>query len=138
MAIQAIMMGVGVGMKALSAYSAYEEGQELGEQYRHAGALLKSESYREANIIRDQGHMFAQEQKMAYLGTGVQYAGSALVTVAQTKKFAESEAKAQERRGDALERQQIQLGERAEQAGEDALLDAAFDIGTMFASGGVA
>lgn len=61
--------------------------------------LLKWESEREAAITRDEGIRYAKEQAMAYMSSGVQLEGSALLTVAETIKLSETEAKAIEYRG---------------------------------------
>lgn len=61
--------------------------------------LLKWEAEREAAITRDEGIRYAKEQAMAYMSSGVQLEGSALLTVAETIKLSETEAKAIEYRG---------------------------------------
>lgn len=125
-ALTLALAGLSIVGKGISAYSSYKEGKRLNEAYREQGALLKAESYRDAKIIREQGYLFAEEQKMAYVGTGVQFAGSALITVAQTKSFAEAEAKAQQRRGDALEKRYIDSGKAALNQGRAGLISGLF------------
>lgn len=136
MAIQAIIAGIGVGLQAYSAYQAYEEGQELKDKYSAAGRLLKSENYRQAAMIREESDRFAQQQKMTYFATGVQYAGSALVTIAQTKAWGESEATAQEKRGDATAEYYNELGRNAASEGRKQLISGLFSAGkSAFAAG---
>ena len=135
MAIQlavAALAAVGTG---ISAYQSYKEGKTLNAQYQEQGRMLKAESYREAKIIREQGIFFAEEQKMAYMGTGVQFAGSALITVAQTKAWSEQEAIATERRGDSLEKQAGQQGKAAERQGRAALVSGLLGAGSTLAGG---
>ncbi|NCD16509.1 MAG: hypothetical protein EOL91_04195 [Actinobacteria bacterium] len=131
--IQLALAALGAGMTGYSAYQSYKEGKTLHSQYNEQGVLLKAEQYRQAKIVREQGEMFAQEQKMAYMSTGVQYAGSALITVAQTKSWVESEAKAEERRGDALQKQMADMGAAAARQGRAALVSGLFKAGTSIA-----
>lgn len=129
MAIQAIIAGVGVGLQAYSAYQAYQEGKDLKDKYSAAGRLLKSENYRQAATIREDANRFAQQQKMTYFATGVQYAGSALVTVAQTKAWGEAEATAQEKRGDATAEYYNDLGRQSASEGRAQLISGLFKAG---------
>lgn len=135
MASQLVLAGLAAAGMGISAYSSYKEGKTLNSQYKEQGALLKAEHYRDAGLIREQGLFFAQEQKMAYMGTGVQFAGSALITVAQTKAWAEEEAQATEQRGEALERQSEQQGQAAEAQGRAALVSGLLGAGSTLLGG---
>lgn len=59
------------------------------------------ESLRDAELIRYNGRIFAQKQEMQYIASGVILGGSALITLEQTRRFANEEANAVERRGAA-------------------------------------
>ena len=72
---------------ALSAFqgiSAMNSQNQVARQYDEQGALQLRESYREAARIEDDGARFAEEQKLMYIGSGVEIGGSAVVTLAQT------------------------------------------------------
>jgi hypothetical protein len=131
--IQFALAALSAGFTGYSAYQAYQEGGTLHDKYNEQGVLLKAEQYRQAKIIREQGDMFAQEQKMAYMSTGVQFAGSALITVAQTKSWVQAEAKAEERRGDALQTQMADMGAAAARQGRAALVSGLLKAGTTMA-----
>lgn len=103
------------GGNIISGISGYQSSLELASDYRYQGELTKLESFRSANIIREEGIKFAAEQSLQYIGSGVQLMGSALITIAQTKKYAETEAKAVEERGKSAE----YLAERRAAAAED-------------------
>ncbi len=59
------------------------------------------ESLRDAELIRYKGNIFAQRQEMQYIASGVILGGSALITLEQTRRFANEEASAEVRRGAA-------------------------------------
>ena len=71
------------------------------EVNRRYSDLQLSEDYREAFRIEDEGRRFAANQKMMYIGSGVEIGGSAVVTLAQTNKWAKAEADAVRARGRA-------------------------------------
>lgn len=75
--------------------SLVKEGNLIARQ----GEILYTEALRTASIIRQQGDIFAQKQSLQYIGSGVNLGGSALITLKQTRMYAEAEAKAVERRG---------------------------------------
>jgi hypothetical protein len=82
-----------------SGVSAYGASRQAAEQLKAQGAVSFAESIRSANIIREEGAKFAAKQSLQYIGAGVQLVGTPLITTAQTKKYAETEARAVERRG---------------------------------------
>jgi len=81
--------------------SAFNAAGAVAEDLRFEGEVVFREAIRTANVIREEGMKFAAAQSLQYIGSGVQLAGSALVTIAQTEKFAETEASAVEARGGA-------------------------------------
>lgn len=95
-----LIKGVGSIMAGLSAYNS---GREVASDLRFQGNIAMQEAFRTAAIIREEGQKFAARQSLQYIGSGVQMGGSALVTIAQTKKYAETEAKATEAKGRAVQ-----------------------------------
>ncbi|MCK4578002.1 MAG: hypothetical protein KAU50_04385 [Candidatus Marinimicrobia bacterium] len=65
------------------------------------GALVLNEALRDASITREEGRNFAANQSLQYIGAGVELVGSALITMAQTRKYAETEAAAMISKGRA-------------------------------------
>ena len=93
---------VSVGMGLWQGMSQQRALNEQASMYEQDGILLEGEHRREASRIEDEGRRFADEQKMAYIGSGVEIGGSAVVTLAQTDKWARTEAEAVRSRGRAI------------------------------------
>jgi len=81
--------------------SALNESTRLANDVMAEGRILFGESMRTAAIIEEEGYKFAAKQSLQYIGSGVQLAGSALITIAQTKAYAKEEAEATRARGRA-------------------------------------
>lgn len=110
------------GMGVAQGISAYQTGRQKSAAYASEGALLEGESFREAARIEDDGKRFAAEQKMAYIGSGVEIGGSAVVTLAQTDKWAKAEAESVRNRGRAIREYYGQAGKVARNQGRAAFL----------------
>lgn len=96
------LVGLTVGMGVLQGVSGYRAGQDTASMRETEGILLEGEAMREADRIEDEGRRFAANQKMAYVGSGVEIGGSAVVTLAQTDKWAQAEAGAVRDRAKAM------------------------------------
>lgn len=97
-----ILSVIPVVMGASQGFAAYGAKTAQGEMYEAEGIRLEGESNREAARIEDEGARFAEEQKLAYIGSGVEIGGSAVVTLAQTDKYARTQAEAVRERGRAI------------------------------------
>lgn len=100
--VQAILAGLQVGAslyEGSTTRSAYKAQASLVED---DARLLKWEAERDAAVMRDDGQRYAKEQAMAYVSSGVQMSGSALLITAETIKMSEAEAGAIEFRGDRM------------------------------------
>lgn len=87
-----------------SIYSGFQKKGALqaeGAAIAKEGETIYQESLKEAETIRREGEIFAQKQSLQYIASGVVLGGSALITLKQTKMFAEESASATERRGKA-------------------------------------
>jgi len=82
-----------------SGVESYKSSKKLASDLRYEGGLAMRESFRTASIIREEGREFRANQSLQYIGSGVELVGSALVTLAHTKKMYETEAGAEESRG---------------------------------------
>ncbi len=114
-----IISGAGsiyTGISSLT--SAYDFAEDL----RFQGDIIFQESMRTAAIIDSEGKRFAAGQALQYIGSGVHLAGSALVTIAQTKKFAATEAAATRARGAATKTLAERTAERKEAEGRSNLV----------------
>lgn len=128
----AVMLGASAGLSMYSGITQYTSAQAEAKMYRQQGDLQAQEAYREARRIEEEGRSFAQEQKMAYIGSGVQFAGSGVVTLAQTRKWAKEEADAMRSRGRALQRYQYRAGGIRASQGRAALLSGFADAAKSF------
>jgi hypothetical protein len=102
--------------------SNYIASQTVARSIREQGAITEAEAFRTADIIREEGVKFAAKQSLQYIGSGVQMVGSALITTAQTKKYAQTEALAAEDRGRAIRHLSEQQAEAKESEGRAALI----------------
>ena len=96
-----LLAGAQVGLGVFQGISAAASKMSEGAQLEAEGVRAEGEHRREASRIRDDGKRFAASQKMMYLGSGVEIGGSAVVTLAQTDKWAEQEAQSVRDRGSA-------------------------------------
>ena len=94
--LASLVMGVFQG------HQANQASQSAARQSESQGRILQSEANREANRIEDDAKRFAADQKMMYIGSGVEIGGSAVVTLAQTDAWGKAEADSVRARGDAL------------------------------------
>lgn len=102
--------------------SAYNSAKGLASDLRAQGEIVFSEAIRTANIIIEEGNNFAAAQSLQYIGSGVQIAGSALVTLEQTRKYAATEAAAVRNRGAATKALAEKTASRKESEGRASLI----------------
>lgn len=101
MSLLALGVTLGAIGKIYSGTSAMNAANQSAADLRAEGEILFNESLRTASIIVEEGEKFAAAQSLQYIGSGVELAGSALVTIAQTKKYAATEAEAVKAKGEA-------------------------------------
>jgi len=105
-----------------SGITAFKASRELSSDMQYQGNVLYQEALRTADIIIEEGNRFAAGQSLQYLGSGVQIAGSALITIAQTKKYAATEAKATRAKGAAEKYLADRSAKRTENEGRASLV----------------
>ena len=96
-ALTVASMGLSI-YKGIASKNAYDAQADTTRSY---GEILLGDALKEAVRIEDAGARFAQGQKMMYIGSGVEYGGSAVITVKQTQSWAAAEARATRARGTA-------------------------------------
>ena len=106
-----VILGIGQGIAGYSAYN------NQASMYESEGIILEGEARRDAAQIEDEGKRFAARQKMMYLGSGVEIGGSAVVTLAQTDKWAKAEAESVRSRGSAIREYYGRAGRTARRMG---------------------
>ena len=114
-----ILGGIG---SIYSGISTYRASNALASDLRMEGEILFREANRTAEIIIQEGIKFAAGQSLQYIGSGVQIAGSALVTLAQTRKYAANEAQAVRERGAAEKTLANRKAKRTEDEGRASLV----------------
>lgn len=113
---------VPVVMGAAQGYAGYAAKTAQGSMYESEGIRLEGEHMREASRIEDEGRRFADQQKMMYIGSGVEIGGSAVVTLAQTDSWARAEADATRERGRSLREYYNRSGRIAKREGMAAFI----------------
>lgn len=106
-----------LGMGLAKGIAGYGSKTAQGSMYESEGIRLEGEANREAARIQDDGKRFADQQKMMYIGSGVEIGGSAVVTLAQTDAWATAEADATRARGRALKEYNYRQGRIARNQG---------------------
>lgn len=100
-----MVIGAGLLLSAAgsiySGISSFNSSKRVASDLRFQGQIMYQEALRTANIIEEEGVKFSAQQSLQYIGSGVQIAGSALVTITQTRKYAETEANATRAKGGA-------------------------------------
>lgn len=123
---------LGVAGDIYTGITSLQSAKAVARDLRTEGSIIFAESMRTANIILEEGTRFAAGQALAYIGSGVQVAGSALVTIAQTKKFAKAEADATRARGAASRELLERTAGRKEAEGRAALTSSIFSAASRF------
>ena len=116
-----------------SMLAANEQANNLEEQ----GDIQLMEAFRNASIIREEGRKFEANQSLQYIGSGVEIVGSALVTLKQTRKYAETEARATEEKGKAQSRLAYKEAKTKRNEGRAALLGGILKGGASIVTMGV-
>lgn len=102
------------------------------EAYEYQGRIALDESLRDASIIREEGRNFAASQSLQFIGSGVHLVGSALITMEQTIKYAEAEAKATEAKGVAKANLAQDQADVKRSEGRAALVGGIINAGSSF------
>ena len=118
--------------------SALNESTRLAGDIVSEGSVLFREAMRTAAIIEEEGYKFASEQSLQYISSGVHIAGSALITIAQTKAYAKEEADAVRAKGRAQLSLSYQKATTVRNEGRAALISGMTSAGTTLFSAAAA
>jgi len=121
----------------LGGISKFQSAQVQADEYQYQGNLAVAEAFRDASIIREEGRSFAASQSLQFIGSGVELTGSALITTAQTIKYAETEAQATEAKGKAQQRLAYKQADVVRNEGRAALAGGIIKGVASFATVGV-
>ena len=113
---------IGAGLSIYQGIQQNAASRAQAQTTRSYSDMQQFEANREAQRIEEDGNRFAQKQKLMYIGSGVEYGGSAVVTITQTKKWAAAEASAKRARGAALSTYGYQTARIQEGQGRAALV----------------
>jgi len=127
------MIGLGMALTAIGSIytgvTSLTAANRTADDLRQQGMLALDESLRDASMIREEGRNFMATQSLQFIGAGVELMGSALITMAQTKSYAESEARATEERGGAQADLAYRKASVTESQGRAALIGGIFTAG---------
>ena len=90
----AVMKAAETGGQIGGGVRGYKDAKQYGNELRVEGDRMLEEAKVASARILDEADRFAQNQKMQYIGSGVEYAGSAIVNVQQTQAWGKEEAAA--------------------------------------------
>jgi len=121
-AVAVATTAIGAGLSIYQGIQQNAASRAQAAMTRSYADMQQSEANREAQRIEEDGNRFAQKQKLMYIGSGVEYGGSAVVTIMQTKKWAAAEASAKRARGAALATYGYQTARIQEGQGRAALV----------------
>ena len=113
---------IGAGLSIYQGIQQNAASRAQAQMTRSYSDMLQLEANREAQRLEEDGNRFAQKQKLMYIGSGVEYGGSAVVTIMQTKKWAAAEASAKRARGAAITQYGYQTAKIQEGQGRAALV----------------
>lgn len=91
-----LISGAGKIYAGYSAYkSAFSEASLLEEQ----GALTRDDYYKQAALVRDEGHRLRAKQTMEYVSAGVEVVGTPLLVLRETLSRSYARARSYEKTG---------------------------------------
>ena len=134
MSLLAIGAMIGAVGEIYSGVSAMNAANQSAAEMRGQGEVLFNESLRTAAIIEEEGYKFGAMQSLQYIGSGVEVAGSALITIAQTNKYAAAEAEAVKSKGRTQRNLAYTTAERTENEGRASLVSGILGGASKFAS----
>ena len=122
----------------ISGVSTYKNSLKASQFALEDAELFRIESDLEATRIRDESNRFAKDQAMAYISSGVQAEGTALLVQLETVSMGEMEAKAVEFAGARSAERKEEEAKSAKRAGKAAMVSALFgsasSVGSYVAS----
>lgn len=125
--------GLSGGATLFSAISTYQESKRQASGLREQASTTLFEAYRDASITRQETRDFMAKQSLQFIGSGVELTGSALITIAQTGKYGETEARATESKGRAEASRLMEAAASTERQGRAALISGVLNTAAMFA-----
>jgi hypothetical protein len=126
------IQGISAGAQLLAGFSTMNRKNQLSEDYLMQGRIVMQESMRQAAVIEEDAEVFAQQQGLAYIGSGVELMGSALLFPAQTRSMAAAEAEAVRSRGRAYRDLYSRNADTAENEGRASMIGSLFKAASAF------
>jgi hypothetical protein len=96
------------------------------------GEMALIDAKHNALLIRSMAQQTAQQQKADYLSSGVNFGGSGVITIAQTKSWAEAEARSYEIRGEIQKSMSKISATRTKYAGISSMINSVFGAVTSY------
>lgn len=131
LALAALLVAAGTIYTGITTFDSSHKQAKLFEE---EGMLALDEAFRNASIIREDGRDFAASQSLQFIGAGVHLAGSALITMEQTIKYSEAEARATIKRGQAQASLAKKQADIRRSEGRAALIGSIIGVGSSLVS----
>ena len=123
---------IGTGVSGISgAISAFSQAGLLEEQ----GALSRSDYYRKAALIRDEGSRLRAKQAMGYISSGIELVGTPQLVMKETIMKSRAEARAQEVTGNNVYALAKKNAANKRMEGVASLVESVIKIGATAAGG---
>lgn len=101
------MAGVGGALQAggslISGWSSLLSGLENSSLFKEQGALTRDDYYKQAALVRDEGHRIRAKQTMEYVSSGVEVVGTPQMVLRDTLRQSLKQAKSLETTGVNIE-----------------------------------
>ena len=118
-----IVSGIG---DVVSGFSALQAGRETASLLQEQGALTKDDYFKQAGLVRDEGHRVRAKQTMEYISSGVEAVGTPQLVARETLRKYTKAAGSLETTGINYERLYSKKAKMAKQEGQAAFVSSIF------------
>jgi len=120
------------GADVFSGFSSYFSGKRVASVLDQQGALTQNDYYRQANLVREEGHRFRAKQTMQYISSGVEVVGTPLLVMKETMTKAAAKARALEVSGRNANKMYKMKASQAKEEGMASLISGVLSAGSLF------
>lgn len=131
------MAGVGAALMAggnlLSGVSSLISGLETSSLLKEQGALTRDDYYKQAGLVRDEGHRIRAKQTMEYVSSGVEVIGTPQLVLKETLRKSLEQARSLQVTGDNLEAMYRKKAKQAKREGITSFISSVLESGAALA-----
>lgn len=121
--------GVQAGGDIISGISALMSGLENASLLKEQGALTKDDYYKQAELVRDEGHRVRAKQTMEYISSGVEVIGTPQMVLRDTLRQSLKQAGSLETTGINIENMYKKKAKQAKREGYAAFASSILQAG---------